>query len=127
MTHFERRFLEILREDEEPCRGTVRNDKLGNRVVIPYGAKMQIGRNGRGVAIPKGFTSKEDEVGQMHALPPGKVLKVGSNGKVVVTCPGESTSEKKGQIVIMGKKTKNESHRPSCLELLQGAIFLVEG
>jgi len=127
MTLYERQLLQILREDEEPCRGTVRFDRLGNRVVIPYGGAMQTGRNGRGVAIPKGFTAKEDDTGQYHAIPPGKVLKIGTNGKGVVICPGESTSEKSGQILVNRKKTKNESHRPSCLELLQWTNFLVEG
>jgi hypothetical protein len=134
MSNFERAFLKVLREDmellgedEEPCRGTIRTDKLGNRVAIPYGGTMQTGSNGRGVPIPKGFTATEDDVGQMHAIPPGKILKIGRNGHGVVICPGESTSEKSGQIVINHKKTKNESRRLSCLELLQRTKFLVEG
>lgn len=127
MNHFERVFLEVLREDEEPCRGTIRTDKLGNRVAIPYGGTMQTGKNGRGVAIPKGFTAKEDDTGQMHAIPPGKILKAGRDGRGIVICPGEPTSEKSGQIVVNRKKTKNESRRLSCLELLQRTKFLVVG
>jgi hypothetical protein len=119
MTLMERFKKCLLEEDEEPCGSMVRVDKLGNRVVIPYGGTLQSGKNGRGVAIPKGFTAKEDHVGQMHAIPPGKVLKIGTNGSGVVVCPRESTSEKRGQIVVNRRNPKNESRKPSCLDLLE--------
>lgn len=61
----------------------------------------------------------EDKTGQVHDVPPGHVLKIGSNGKGVVACPGDSTSEKNGQIVVNRKKKPiTESRGPTCLELL---------
>lgn len=118
MTPLER-FIRCLEEDEEQCGSMVRFDRLGNRVLVPAGGTLQTGRNGRGVAIPKGFIAREDYVGQMHAIPPGKILKIGKNGSGVVVCPGEATTQKKGQIVVHRKNPNNESHKPSCLELLQ--------
>jgi hypothetical protein len=125
MSAFERNFRHAILENS--CRSTFRSDMLGNRVEVPYGGTYAVGKNGRGKGIRKGNTAKEDATGQVHDLPPGHVLKAGSNGKGVVICPGEPTSEKKGQIVVNRKKTKNESRRLSCLELLQRMKFLVEG
>jgi hypothetical protein len=133
MKIFERNFLKALREDasqedsEELCRSTFRTDKLGNRVEVPYGGSYVVGRNGRGKGIRKGNTAKEDATGQVHELEPGQVLKTGSNGSGVAICPGESTSEKKGQIVVNRKKTQIESRRLSCLLLPQRKKFLGEG
>jgi hypothetical protein len=131
MTKFERTFLQIIREDdsqednEELCRSTYRTDKLGNRVEVPYGGTYAVGKNGRGKGIRKGNTAKEDATGQVHELEPGQVLKTGSNGSGVAICPGESTSEKKGQIVVNRKKPKMESRKLSCLEMLKWGRFLV--
>lgn len=120
MTFMERFKKCLLEEDEEQCGSMVRVDKLGNRVVIPYGGTLQSGKNGRGVAIPKGSTCKEDHIGQMHAIPPGKVLKIGKNGVGVVVCPSESTTERKGQIVVNQKNAKHENKKStSCLKLLE--------
>lgn len=132
MNLYERRFIKALREDLsetqlESCRSTFRTDKLGNRVEVPHGGSYVVGKNGRGKGIRKGNTAKEDNTGQYHDIPPGHVLKTGSNGKGVVVCPGDYTSEKKGQVVVNRKKTKNESRKLSCLELLQRIKFLAEG
>ncbi len=132
MTLFERNFIAALREEDpetlqESCRSTFRTDKLGNRVEVPYGGTYHVGKNGRGKGIRKGNTAKEDSTGQVHDLKPGHVLKAGSNGKGVSVCPTEATSEKKGQLVVNRKKTKMESRKLSCLELLQRMKFLAEG
>lgn len=129
---FARNFIAALREKDsdtlpESCRSTFRRDKLGNRVEVPYGGTYHVGKNGRGKGIRKGNTAKEDATGQVHDLKPGEVLKSGSNGKGVAVCPTDSTSQKKGQIVINGKKPKMESRQPSCLELLRRINFLAEG
>ena len=121
MSIFERNFRHLIREDS--CRSTFRNDKLGNRVEVPYGGTYAVGKNGRGKGIRKGNTAKEDATGQVHDVPPGHVLKTGSNGKGVVVCPSDSTSEKKGQIVVNRKKPKMESRKLSCLELLRWGKF----
>src|SRR6478609_9455661 len=105
MDRMTRKFLKTILEDEEPCRSTFRTDKLGNRVAIPFGGTYSVGKNGRGVGIPKGHTAREDNTGQMHDIPPGFVLKIGANGKGVVVCPTQATSEKNGQIVVNRKKT----------------------
>ena len=123
MNPYERIFLIVLREE---CRSTFRTDKLGNRVEVPYGGTYAVGKNGRGKGIRKGNTAKEDATGQVHDLAPGEVLKVGTNGKGVAFCPNESTSEKKGQIVVNRKKPKTESRKLSCLELLRWGKFLAE-
>jgi hypothetical protein len=107
MSLFVRNFTREIRE--ESCRSSFRTDKLGNRVEVPYGGTYHVGKNGRGKGIRKGNVAKEDSVGQIHDLAPGEVLKAASNGKGVPVCPSESTSEKKGQIVVNRKKTKNES------------------
>ena len=127
MHSFEQAFKKVVTEDEEKCRSSFRTDKLGNRVEVPYGGSYYAGKNGRGIGIRKGNTAKEDATGQAHELAPGQVLKVGSNGKGVPICPGESTSEKNGQIVVNRKKPKMESRRLSCLELLRWGKFLAEG
>ena len=132
MTLYKRNFIAALRENDsevlpESCRSTFRTDKLGNRVEVPYGGTYHVGRNGKGKGIRKGNTAKVDATGQVHDLKPGEVLKSGSNGKGVPICPGESTSQKKGQIVVNRKKPKLESSRLSCLTLLQRMKFLAEG
>lgn len=125
MSIFERNFQETTME--ESCRSTFRTDKLGNRVEVPYAGTYAVGKNGRGKGIRKGNTAKEDATGQVHDLAPGEVLKVGSNGSGTAICPGESTTEKKGQIVVNRKKIKTESRQLSCYELLQRMKFWAEG
>ena len=125
MHSFEQRFIELLREDEEKCRSTFRTDKLGNRVVVPFGGTYKAGKNGRGVGIPKGWDAQEDSVGQYHGIPPGKTLKIGTNGSGLVICPSESTFERNGQL-MKTKKTKTESRKLSCLDLLRWGKLLEE-
>lgn len=127
MSRFARTFMKLLREDEEPCRHTVRRDKVGNRVEIPFAGSYQVGKNGSGVGVPKGHTAKEDNVGQMHSIPPGKVLKIGTNGTGVVVCPGESTTEKNGQIMTKKNKLQKESSRLTMLEVLRATSIWSEG
>lgn len=132
MCKFERNFIKVLREDIakaqlESCRSTFRTDKTGKRVQVPYGGTYAVGKNGRGKGIRKGNTAKEDATGQVHDMPPGHVLKSGPNGKGVVACASDSTSIKNGQIKVNRKKTKNESRRLSCLELLKMTKLWAEG
>lgn len=80
---FNELYEQMMREN---ARSTFRNDKLGNRIEVPYGATFKIGKNGKGVSIPVGWTWKEDKVGQIHAIAPNCRLKVGLNGKGVKIC-----------------------------------------
>lgn len=82
-------------ESEESCRSTIRTDVLRNKVKVPYGGTYKVGRNGKGVGIPRGSTSKQDAVGQMHVIPPGHELKIGPDGKGTVVCPGKPNPNKK--------------------------------
>jgi len=70
----------------ENTRSTFRNDSLGNRIEVPYGATFKIGKNGKGVVAPVGWTWKEDKVGQIHAIAPNCRLKIGLDGKGVLVC-----------------------------------------
>lgn len=73
-------------DEEEPCLSTIRRDALRNKVKVPYGGTYKQGKNGRGIGIPRGSTSKEDRVGQLHVLKPGQKLVIGKDGKGQVTC-----------------------------------------
>lgn len=97
------KFLELIEhymaqldteDSEEPCRASVRTDRLGNRVSIPHSGTYKAGRNGRGVGVPRGSTSKQDAVGQLHILKPGQELKIGNDGKGQVVCQGKIPKKK---------------------------------
>jgi len=123
MASFEECFRKVLKES---CRSTFRLDRLKNRVEVPYGGSYRVGKDGKGIGIPKGYTALEDDTGRIHAIPPGHILKKGANGKGLPVCPSEPTSQKNGQIVVNRRKPKLESRNPSCLELLQMSKWMAE-
>lgn len=100
MTLFNQFYRALMEEfnsqdDEETCRSTVRTDRLGNRVSIPHSGTYKAGRNGRGVGVPRGSSSKQDAVGQLHILKPGQELKILKDGKGQVVCQGKPSTPKK--------------------------------
>lgn len=87
-------------DEEEPCLSTIRRDALGNKVKVPYAGTYRQGKNGRGIGIPKGSTSKEDNVGQMHVLKPGQKLAIGKGGKGQVTCQNKMPQKQEAKKTV---------------------------
>ena len=87
-------------EEEESCLSTIRRDALGNKVKVPYAGTYKQGKNGRGIGIPKGSTSKGDNVGQLHVLKPGQKLTIGKSGKGQVTCQNKTPQKQEGKKTV---------------------------
>ena len=125
MSRFERAFMELLREDAPV---TYRTDGAGKRFKMPCGSPYRQGKNKRGAIIKPGHTAREDETGQMHSvLAPCERLKAGANKKAIPVCPGDSTTEKNGQIMKRPKKLRKESSKISFDELYDRMIYLRNG
>lgn len=68
---------------------TVRTDRLGREVNVPFGYTYRQGTNGKGIAVAPGSRTKEDRYGQLHEVPRGFVATDNPDGFISVHPQGE--------------------------------------
>lgn len=111
---YEAMFRKLLREGHS----TMRSDKLGTEVNVPFGYTYHQGANGKGIAVAPGSRTREDRFGQLHEVPHGFIATDNPDGSISVHPQGQPAKDSKSS-TVPAKAARKPVQRLSQLESLR--------
>lgn len=98
---------------------TVRVDKLGREVKVPFGYTYYLGANGKGLAIAPGSRTREDRYGQLHEVPHGFIATDNPDGTISVHPQGAPAQESKSTPASSIQKPVKRLSQGETLKLME--------